>query len=93
LVRRFASLPGFPSRRGTAAAGRRHAALHLDGTANSIDYASELDENAISRPLNDAAVMQSDCRIDQIAAKGAQPRKRAILIGASKSAISDHVGR
>jgi hypothetical protein len=28
-----------------------HPALHLDGAANGIDDASELDENAIARPL------------------------------------------
>jgi hypothetical protein len=34
-----------------------HAVLHFDGAANGIDDASELDENAIARPLNDAAMM------------------------------------
>jgi hypothetical protein len=37
-----------------------HAVLHLDGAANRIDDASELNEGAIARPLNNAAVMQSD---------------------------------
>ena len=45
-----------------------HPVLQLDGAAHGIDDASELDEKAIAGPLNDAAVMQSDGGIDQIAA-------------------------
>jgi hypothetical protein len=37
-----------------------HAVLHLDGAAHGIDDASKLNEDAIARPLNDAAVMQSE---------------------------------
>ena len=46
-----------------------HTVLHLDGATHSIDYAAELNEDAIARPLNDAAVMQSDRRVEQIAAE------------------------
>jgi hypothetical protein len=45
-----------------------HAVLHLNGAAYGIGDASELDEDAIARPLNDAAVMQSDGRVEQRAA-------------------------
>ena len=45
-----------------------HTVLHLDGTANGIDDASELDEDTIACPHNDAPVMQSDGRVDQTAA-------------------------
>jgi hypothetical protein len=34
-----------------------HAVLHLDGAADGVNHASELDEDAISGPLDDAAVM------------------------------------
>jgi hypothetical protein len=34
-----------------------HPVLQLDGAANGIDHASELNEYAIPRPLNDAAMM------------------------------------
>jgi hypothetical protein len=46
-----------------------HAGLHLDGAARCINHASELNEDAVSRPLNDAAVMQRDGGVDQIAAE------------------------
>jgi hypothetical protein len=48
-----------------------HAVLHLDSAPNGIDYASELNEEAIARPLNHAAVMQSNGGIDQITAERA----------------------
>jgi hypothetical protein len=70
-----------------------HAVLQLDGAAHSIDGAPELDENAISRPLNDAAVMQSDGGVEQITAERPQPRKRLLLIGTGKLAVSDYVRR
>jgi hypothetical protein len=34
-----------------------HPVLHLDSAAHGIDDASELDENAVARPLDDTAVM------------------------------------
>ena len=45
----------------------RHSILHLDGATNGVDNASELNEDAIARPLNDATVVYGDGRIDQIA--------------------------
>jgi hypothetical protein len=69
-----------------------HAVLHLDGAANGIDDASELDEDAIARSLNDAAVMHGDGWIDQVAAERAQPREHAILVGAGKAAEADYIG-
>ena len=46
-----------------------HAVLHLNGAADGIDHASELDENPISRAVDDTSVMQGDGGIDQIAAE------------------------
>src|SRR5262249_52904910 len=57
-----------------------HAVLDLDGAANRIDDASELDENAIARPFDDAVVMQRDGGVDEVAAERAQPRKRPLLV-------------
>jgi hypothetical protein len=48
-----------------------HAVLHLDGAADGINNAAKLNEDAVARPLDDAAVMQSDGRVDQIAAERA----------------------
>ena len=37
--------------------------------------------------------MQGDGRVDQIAAERAQPRKRPLLVGSGKLAVSGHVRR
>ena len=74
-----------------AALGRKagvaldHAVLHLDGAAHGVDNASELDEDAVARPLDDAAVMQGDGGVDQIAAERSQPRKRPLLVGSRQA--------
>jgi class 3 adenylate cyclase len=66
------------------AQGHVHRILHLDGATNRIDDAPELDEDAITRPLNNAAMMQSDGRVEQIAAERSQPGKRALhLVGST----------
>ena len=70
-----------------------HAILHLDCAANGIDDASELYEDAVTRPLHYAPVMRCDGGIDQIAPQPAQSRKGAILVGASQPAVSDNIRR
>ena len=70
-----------------------HAVLHLDGAADGIDHAAELDEDAVAGPLDDAAVMQGDGRVDQIAAERPQPRKRPLLVGTGKLAVSGYIRR
>ena len=45
-----------------------HAVLHFDGAAHGIHDAPE-NKDAIARPLNDPAVMQSDGGVEQIAAE------------------------
>ena len=55
--------------------------------------ASTTNEDIVSRPLDDTAVMQSDGGVDQIAAERAQPRKRPLLVGSGKLAVSGHVRR
>jgi hypothetical protein len=59
-----------------------HPILHFDGAAHGVDHASELNEDAISCPLNDAAVMQGDGRVDQVTA----PRSRASVRSSSAPA-------
>ena len=54
-----------------------------------IHDASELYEDAVAGALHCAAMMRGDGGIDQIAPQPAQSRKGAILIGASKPAVSD----
>jgi hypothetical protein len=68
-----------------------HPVLHINSAAHGIDNASELDENAVSSPLNDAAVMRRDGGIEQIAPQPAQPRKRPLLVGTGKLAVPGHI--
>jgi hypothetical protein len=69
------------------------AVLHFDGAAHGIHHAAKLDEDAIARPLNDPAVMQSDGGVEQIAAERPQPRQRSLLVGSGQPAVSGDIGR
>ena len=68
-------------------------APYLDCAANGIDDASELYEDAVTRPLDDAAVMHGDGGIDQIASQRSEAGKCPLLVGPGKLAESDHVRR
>jgi hypothetical protein len=70
-----------------------HAILHLDCAANGIDDASELYEDAVTRPLDDAAVMHGDGGIDQIASQRSEAGKCPLLVGPGKLAESNATSR
>ena len=57
-----------------------------------IDDAPELDNRAVASALHDPAVMHGDCRIDQVAPKGAEPSEYSILVRACKPRVADDVG-
>ena len=42
------------------------AGLHLDPAAHRVDHAAELDNTAVARALDDAAVMDGDRGVDQV---------------------------
>jgi hypothetical protein len=67
------------------------AVLHLDGAADGVDNAAELDEAAVTGALDDAPVMRVDRGIDQIAPQPTEPRQSAILVRAGKPAVADDV--
>ena len=46
-----------------------HAALHLDCAAHGVDDAAEFNNRAVASPLNGAAVVSGDGRINEIAAE------------------------
>jgi hypothetical protein len=48
----------------------------------AVDHAAELDDAAVAVALDDAAVMDRDRGVDQIASQRPEPHERAILIGA-----------
>ena len=64
-----------------------HRRLHLDSAAHSIYNAPELDERAVSRPLDDTSAVHGDGRIDEIAAERPEPGQSAVFIGPGKPAV------
>ena len=69
-----------------------HGVLNLDRAAHRVDDAAEFDDRAIAGALDEAAVVDGDRRIDEVAAQSAQPRQRAVLVRAGQSAEADDVG-
>jgi hypothetical protein len=68
-----------------------HAVLYFDGATHGVDHAAEFDEAAVAGALDDAAVMQGDGRIDQVAAQRPKPRQNAILVRSREPAIADDI--
>ena len=69
-----------------------HRVLNFHRAAHGVDDATELDQSAVAGALDDAAVMESDGRIDQVAAKRPELGKRAPLVGADEPAVANDVG-
>ena len=68
-----------------------HAGLHLDRTTHRVDHAAELDHAAVAGSLDDAPLMQSNGRIDEVAEQRPEPRQGAILIRPGEPAVADDV--
>ena len=68
-----------------------HSVLHFNGAAHGVHHAAKLDEAAVACALDDATAVRVDGGIDQITAQPSQPRQRALLIGASKTAVADDI--
>ncbi len=62
-----------------------HRALDLDRRADRVDHAPGLDDGSVAGALDDAAVMERDGRVDEVAAQRAQARKRSLLASAPAS--------
>jgi hypothetical protein len=63
-----------------------------DSAVQGIDHTAKLNDAAVARALHYPSVMDGDGWIDQVAAERAQPRERAILVGAGKAAEADYIG-
>ncbi len=68
-----------------------HTVLHFDGAAHGVNHAAELDQVAVLCAPDDAAVMQGDGRIDQVAAQRPEPPQNAILVHAGEPAVADDI--
>src|SRR5262249_10653744 len=66
-------------------------ALDFDGASHRVHYAAKLNDAAVAGALNNAAVMHSDGRVDQVAPTGAEPSEDAIFICARKPGVADDV--
>jgi hypothetical protein len=69
-----------------------HRPLDFNSKIHCVDDAAELDNRAVAGALDDPAVMHRDGRINEVAAKGPQPRQNAILVRPGESAIANNVG-
>src|SRR5580704_12980694 len=69
-----------------------HRPLDFNGAVHCVHDAAELDDTAVARALDYAAVMHRDSRVDQIAPKGPKASERTVLVGSRKPRIADHVG-
>ena len=68
------------------------AVLNLDGAAHRVDHAAELDDAAVAGAFDDAAMMERDGRVAQVAAQRPQPRQNAILVRSREPAVTDDIG-
>src|SRR6202023_2787646 len=70
----------------------RHLALHFDGATHRVDDAGKLDEQTVSRSLDDATTMFLDFGIRQLAPKRFEPRKGSLLVGTHEPAVTSDIG-
>ena len=70
---------------------RSTIACCTSSAAHRVDDAPKLDDAAIAGALDDAAMVNGDCGINQIAAQRAQSRQGSIFVRASQPAITDHI--
>src|SRR5262249_3040511 len=68
-----------------------HFTLHLHAAAHGIDYAWELDQDAITGGLDHAATVLCDLRIDQLVAVRFKTCKRTLLIRTHEPTKAGHV--
>jgi hypothetical protein len=69
-----------------------HSALHIEGTAHGVNDRKKFDENPVASSFHDAAAMERNGGIDQLATKVSQALERALLIEPSQSRITRHIG-
>ena len=68
-----------------------HRVLQFDGAAYCVDDTAEFDDAAVAGALDDAAMMDGDRGVDQVAAKRSEPSEDAILVRPGEPAVADDV--
>jgi hypothetical protein len=66
--------------------------LQLSGTADRVDDARELYQYPVARPLDDAAGMLADLRVDELAAMRLEALVRSFLVRAHQTRVARHIG-
>jgi hypothetical protein len=69
-----------------------HRPLDFGRAADCVDDARKFHQHAVAGGFDDASVMLSDFRIDELAAMGLQALERAVLVGAHQPRIARHIG-
>src|ERR1700720_766346 len=70
-----------------------HAVLHFDRATHGIDHATKLDQSAVARTFDDAAMMHGNGWVKQVAAQRPEPRQRAVLVRAGQPAEPNNISR
>ena len=81
------------ARRGHVAVAPRHALLEIDGAAQRLGDALELDQHAVAHRLDDAALAFRDRGVDQLELNRLEARERSRLVHFHQTAVADHVRR
>jgi hypothetical protein len=68
-----------------------HAALLLDGAADGVHRAGELDQNFVAVAFDYAALVSRDRWFEKFMAVGGEPGERAFFIGAHKPAVASNI--
>src|SRR5262249_2404187 len=72
--------------------GLGHPFLQLDGAANRIDRAGELDQHAVTHHLDNPTVVSRDKRTQNVASTNFERRQRADLVLLHKAAVANDIG-
>src|SRR6516162_4850168 len=69
-----------------------HAGLQLGCTAQRIYHTAELDEEAVTRCLDEPAVMSGDLRIEQLSLYRLEPLEGTALVHPDQARVTCHIG-
>ena len=72
--------------------GLGHCLLELDGGAQRIDGAGELDQRSVAGQLDQPPAVARQYRLEALLAVFSQARQRAALVAAHQAGIAHHIG-
>jgi hypothetical protein len=66
--------------------------LDIDGTADGVDDAAELDQQAVAHGLDQSAVVLGNPRLEYVVEIGLESRARPLLVDLAEAAIAGDIG-